>query len=119
MAAHDRAFWHTCAANPIRGANAPRSGSPVPAAPVQLGRPSAPTMPHPVQTMRGPKDGTGTSSGQRSTASTAPWRQSQQLTERRLHLLFRQRPPADFCDPNSREMYRSFGSQRSFGRDRH
>jgi hypothetical protein len=31
------------------------------------GRASAPTIPHPVQTMRGQKDGTGTSSGQRST----------------------------------------------------
>jgi hypothetical protein len=46
----------------------------------QLGRASAPTMPQPVHTMRGPKLGTGTSSGHGSTASTAPRWQSQQLT---------------------------------------
>jgi hypothetical protein len=47
---------------------------------VQFGRASAPTIPQPVQTMHGPKD-TGTSSGQWSTATTAPRWQSQQLTE--------------------------------------
>ena len=30
-----------------------------------------------------------------------------------------QRPPADFCDPNSRQMHRSFGGQRLFGLDSH
>jgi hypothetical protein len=44
---------------------------------VQLGRASAPTIPQPVQTMRGPKDSTGVI----GPAVTAPWWQSQQLTE--------------------------------------
>jgi hypothetical protein len=34
--------------------------------------PSAPTIPQHVHTIRGPNDGTGTSSGQRSALSTAP-----------------------------------------------
>jgi hypothetical protein len=39
----------------------------------QFGRESAPMMPQRVQTMRGPNDGTGTSSLKRSTFSTASW----------------------------------------------
>jgi hypothetical protein len=38
---------------------------------VQFGRASAPTIPQRVHTMRGPKAGTATSSGQRSALSTA------------------------------------------------
>jgi hypothetical protein len=64
----------------LAGSTAPlRPGQARPLLPLCPIRPaSAPTMPQPVQTMRGPKDGTGTSSGQRSTASTASWWQSQQ-----------------------------------------
>jgi hypothetical protein len=46
----------------------------------QFGRASAPMMPQPVQTMRGPKAGTATSSGQRSALSTAWWWQFQHDT---------------------------------------
>src|SRR5258708_5254398 len=48
---------------------------------VQFGRASAPTIPQPVHTMCGPKAGTGVASGQRSTLSTAPRWQTQQLTD--------------------------------------
>jgi hypothetical protein len=46
--------------------------------------------------MRGPKEGTGTSSGQRSTASTAAWWHSQQVTAS-------ERTP---CAPHVRERHR-------------
>jgi hypothetical protein len=45
---------------------------------------SAPTIPQPVHTIRGPNVGTATSSGQRSTLSTAWWRQFQQETHAKL-----------------------------------
>jgi hypothetical protein len=38
---------------------------------LQFGRAAAPTMPQPVQILRGPKVGTATSSGHRSALSTA------------------------------------------------
>jgi hypothetical protein len=47
---------------------------------LQRGRASAPMMPQPVQTMRGPKVGTGTLSGQRSAFRIAWWWQSQHDT---------------------------------------
>jgi hypothetical protein len=47
----------------------------------QFGRTSAPTIPQPVQTIRGPKDGTGTASPNLSTFMTALWWQSVQLTQ--------------------------------------
>jgi hypothetical protein len=47
----------------------------------QFGRASAPMMPQPVQTMRGPKDGTGTSSGHVSTESNAERWHNRQLID--------------------------------------
>jgi hypothetical protein len=47
---------------------------------LQRGRASAPMIPQPVHTIRGPKAGTATSSGQRSALSNAWWWQFQHDT---------------------------------------